>query len=182
MSNFYATFHEFDFGDIVLREIDPTKDSIAFYIYMNNPNVAPFLADCDRPSNIPEAISELQYWYSLFHSRRSIYWAIAESQTNKIIGTIGFNQYSETHKKLEVSYDLDHNFWGRGIISRTLNQIINLVLNEMDAIRIQATVACYNERSIKVLERLGFAQEGLMRNYCILEGKPVDYFMYAKLK
>ncbi len=182
MSNFYTLFPKFNLQEVILREINPIEDAEQFLAYMNDPNVAPFLADCDRPKTVNDAINELTYWYNLFKHRRSIYWAIAENNTNYIIGTVGFNQYSDTHRKVEISYDLDYNYWSKGIMTRALEKIIEFAFDKMNVIRIQATVAYHNDRSIRVLERLGFTREGIMKNFCILEGKPIDYYMYAKLK
>jgi ribosomal-protein-alanine N-acetyltransferase len=182
MSSIYSSFPYFDLGDIILREIDPIDDALCFYNYMNSPQVAPFLADSDRPKDLEGAISELNYWHSLFRYKRSIYWAIADSSNDNIIGTLGFNQYSEVHRKVEISYDLDYNYWSKGIMTRALAKILEFAFEKMGVIRAQATVACHNERSIKVLERLDFEHEGRMRNYCILEGRPVDYYMYARFK
>jgi ribosomal-protein-alanine N-acetyltransferase len=182
MSSLYSSFPEFDLSDIVLREIDPASDANCFYKYMNNTNVAPFLADCDRPKDINGAVSELSYWHGLFKYRRSVYWAIAEKENNKIIGTLGFNQYSEAHRKVEISYDLDYAYWSKGIMTKALGTILEFAFDKMQIIRAQATVACHNDRSIRLLERLGFELEGKMTNFCILEDIPVDYYMYAKFR
>jgi len=48
-------------------------------------------------------------------------------------------------------------------------------------IRVQATVITTNERSIKLLERTGFAKEGILKKYEVVMGEHKDYYMYARV-
>ena len=47
--------------------------------------------------------------------------------------------------------------------------------------RIQATVVDTNAASVRVLEKTGFAREGLLRGYRRVRGAPRDLWMYARL-
>ena len=63
---------------------------------------------------------------------------------------------------------------------------LNLLLKDLFARttlrRIEAHCAIQNEGSIKVLERLGFQREGLLRDYFVLDGQTVDNYLYAILR
>ena len=48
--------------------------------------------------------------------------------------------------------------------------------------RVEARCAVDNEASQRVLEKVGFAREGLLRSYFRLHGKRVDNHLYAMLK
>ena len=48
--------------------------------------------------------------------------------------------------------------------------------------RIEARCAVDNEASRKVLEKLGFVQEGLLRSYFVLQGRRTDHHLYALLR
>lgn len=39
-----------------------------------------------------------------------------------------------------------------------------------------------NEPSIRLLERIGFVREGLLREYYLIEGEPRDHYTYALLR
>ncbi|MEO2219574.1 GNAT family protein [Chromobacterium vaccinii] len=47
--------------------------------------------------------------------------------------------------------------------------------------RIQATVLPENTRSIRVLERVGFQREGLLRSYRMVRGPSRDFWMYSHI-
>lgn len=175
----FNLFPVFYIDSIVLREINPHKDHLDYYHYINSEKVAAYLSKKDLPSSEATAITELDYWYRLFHIQSSIYWAIADRGTNKIIGTCGFNYWNREHQRAEISYDLDANHWGKGIMTNSLEKIVSFGLNQMQLQRIQATVAIDNTRSIKILEKLNFDREGVMKKYCILNNATKDFYMYA---
>lgn len=173
-------FPVMDLGDIILREL---KDSDAenYFGYMSKVEMREFLTDANFPKTIEHALQELRYWGSLFRNKRSFYWGIADAGSNKLIGTIGFNIISTAHLRAEISYDLDHALWGRGIMLKSLKNILKFADSALSLVRIQATVISDNERSSKVLQRCGFTREGILRKYEVVNGVHRDYDMYAKI-
>ena len=175
----YNQFPILDLGEIVLRELT-SDDAEDYFNYMNKPQMHEVLTDNNRPTSINEAEEELRYWSSLFRNKRGFYWGIALKGNDQLIGTAGFNTISIIHRKAEVSYDLDHAFWGRGLMLKSLKAILNFI-EYAGIIRVQATVINDNIRSIKLLDRCGFMQEGLMKKYEVVQGMHRDYYMYAKI-
>jgi ribosomal-protein-alanine N-acetyltransferase len=48
--------------------------------------------------------------------------------------------------------------------------------------RIEALVYVENDRSIQLLQRLGFKQEGVLRDYYYLDGKFYDHYLFTLLQ
>lgn len=175
----FKSFPTLDIGDgIVLREIKD-HDAPGFYFYISDPEVNRFISDEDIPSCLETAVTELHYWSSLFHHHRAIYWAITEKASNNIIGTCGFNNWSQAHNRGEISYDLARSHWNKGIMTNVLKHMIKFGVKNMDLKRIQATISVENGASVRVLEKLGFQQEGLLKHYAYLHKEPKDFYMYA---
>ena len=164
---FFGAFPEFDLGDIVLREIE-YEDASGYLNYMNRPEMLDFLTKEHIPNTLEKALEELQYWGSLFPTKRSIYWAIALKSNNLIIGTAGFNHFSFSNSKSEISYDLSPDYWGKGVMLKSLKHILKFAENNLQVVRVQATVTIDNNNSIKLLERCGFEREGYMKRITIL--------------
>lgn len=181
LESIFDLFPTIDLGDYVLRELDLDKDVDAFYAYVCNENVNAFLSDEDTPKDRAAAIEELKYWRDLFTHKRSFYWAIARKDTNEIIGTCGFNMWSFTHGRAEVSYDLNYEYWGNGITTKALKKMVEFGFERMRLNRIQATVSDANAASIRVLEKVSFKEEGLLKGYGFLKGSFHDFFMYSLL-
>lgn len=177
---FFEPFPFIDLGDIVLREISK-DDAQRYFDYMNEAQMAEFLTQENTPKNLDAALEEVSYWGSLFPNKRSIYWAIALKENNKMIGTAGFNSITFPHSRAEISYDLDPAYWGKGVMLRSVKAILKFSDYTLGIVRVQATVITTNERSIKLLERCGFYNEGVLKKYEIVQGEFKDYFMYGRV-
>ena len=177
---FFGDFPALDLGDVILREIEDS-DAQDYFEYMSNNAMEGFLTKENRPNSVEKALKEVKYWGSLFPQKRSIYWAIALKESNKMIGTAGFNLISFPNSRAEISYDLSLEYWGKGVMLKSINGILKFADVALELVRIQATVIVDNERSIKVLERTGFKKEGLLEKYEVVEGEHKDYYMYSRV-
>jgi [ribosomal protein S5]-alanine N-acetyltransferase len=164
-----------------LRELH-INDAQRYYDYLSNEDVNKFVSQDDTPSSVVVAKADILYWNSLFYQKRSFYWGISNKENDDLIGSIGFNHWNKVHNRLEVSYDLDRDFWHKGIMTEALKYICLFGFEKMNATRIQATVAVDNKASIKLLEKCGFKCEGLMRDYGLLHGKNHDFYMYGLIR
>ncbi len=174
----YREFPQFDFGSFKLRQINAAKDAASFLNYIKKDEVSDFIGEDSVPKNIDQAFRELSYWGSLFPMGRSFYWAIA-NEKDEIIGTVGYNNISMQHLRAELSYDLNRDYWGSGIMTNSIFKIIEFSFQKLDLVRIQATVGQHNTRSIKLLETLSFKREGELSKFEKLKGKHYDFYMYA---
>lgn len=177
---FFSNFPEIDLGDLVLRRIE-MSDAGRYFDYMSDDRMAGFLTKENRPEDSAKAEQELKYWQSLFDTKRSIYWCIALKENNMMVGTAGFNGILMGHDRAEISYDLDPEYWGNGLMLKSIKGILNYSDVILGLKRVQATVIIDNERSIKLLERCGFDREGYLKKYEIVEGEHKDYYMYARV-
>jgi len=186
MSNLanYGVFRYFPvivLDNIILRALEES-DSEDCFNYMTHPLVKKYLSDDDIPASIEHARKDLLYWSSLFTRAQSIYWGIALKSNNQIIGSCGFNHWHKQHNRVEISYDLSPDHWGQGIMTRAIGAITEFALNDMKVNRSQATIVYDNVASKRVLEKNGYLQEGVLRNYTILAGEIVDSHMYSKTR
>lgn len=179
--NQFDYFPDFDLGGARLRQIRDS-DAAAYQQYMTMPQVTEFLTQDNIPVTYEQALSDLRYWGGLFPAKRSFYWGIAISATDELIGTVGYNLWHRSHGRGEISYDLAPAFWGHGIMFHSLQKVLSFGDAVMGLNRIQATVVVNNERSIKLLDRCGFKQEGRMEKYEIVGGEHRDYYMYGRVK
>ena len=178
LESFFGDFPEIDLNSVKLRQIS-IQDSKDFYEYMTNKEVKRYLSNSEIPSDLQAAEIELMYWANLFNRKISIYWAIADKATNKIIGTCGFNSWSKEHKRVEISYDLSFKCWNQGIMTSIVRALTRFAFDNMGAVRVQATVVHFNAGSSRVLEKCGYKKEGVLKDFGILHGKSEDFYMYS---
>ncbi len=115
-----------------------------------------------------------------YQTKESIYWGIIEVKSDKLIGYIRMSLLSEV--MISLGYALNKNFWHQGYASEAVKAAIGFVYRETNINRFQATVTLNNFSSIKLLERLNFAREGVMRERVFWKNEFKDLYMYALIK
>ena len=130
-------------------------------------------------------LKEAQVYLELFESRLKrkigIRWGIALKGRNNIIGTIGFNSFQRNHRA-NFAYDLQFAYWNMGIVTEAAKEVICYGFKELEINRIEAEVMVGNLGSDKVLEKLGFKFEGILRDWLFWNGNHYDMKMFSLLK
>lgn len=70
---------------------------------------------------------------------------------------------------------------GKGFMSRTLDMVIPYIFGALELHRIEAACIAENARSIRLLEKAGFRQEGSLRGYLKINGEWRDHLMFGLL-
>jgi len=99
----------------------------------------------------------------------------------RIIGVISLMHINKTHKRAELGYWLGKKFWGKGIMTESVRQILKIAFQKKKLHRIYAKVFQENLPSQKVLERCGFNLEGVHKDSVFKHGKWRDIMTYAKI-
>lgn len=167
-------------SDYVLRQFT-YGDTDEYYRYMKDEEVTLYIPKECIPSSLDKTKEEIDYSLDLFRYKRSIYWAIANKSDNKLIGSCGFNYWNRDHARAEISYDLAKEYWGRGVMTEVVRSVLSYAFSQMQLNRVEATVTPTNIGSLKVLEKLGFQREGLLREQKLLRGKFHDAVMLSLL-
>ncbi len=128
-----------------------------------------------------EAQKCLDWFSSRFSQKMGIRWGICLKGKNHIIGTIGFNNFTPNHRA-NLGYDLQFEFWNQGYITEVLRAVIKYGFQELTINRIEAEVMQGNVASEKVLTKLGFAKEGILRQWMLWNEKHYDMTMYSLLQ
>lgn len=80
-----------------------------------------------------------------------------------VIGTCALVGWSREHRRAEIGFALGRAAWGRGIMRELLGRLLAFAFDELGLHRLDADVEPRNERSVALLEWLGFEREGLLR-------------------
>jgi RimJ/RimL family protein N-acetyltransferase len=102
----------------------------------------------------------------------------ADDEDN-FIGQVCATQFDKAFKFAEVSYILDHEYWGSGIMTEALDRVIEFLLRDIRIHKVRAGCFVQNVGSRRVLEKVGFKQEGYLRDNAIVEGRFVDEVIMA---
>jgi ribosomal-protein-alanine N-acetyltransferase len=183
LQNLQKTFPKIDLGDFILREKNES-DTENFFAYYSDPKVNQFIL-CEIPCNLEEAKKELNYWRNIFYHNDGIYFAIADKKTNRLIGSIGLSSYNSYQSRIELSYDLAHQYWRRGIATKALKAVLKYAFAEFhcgNINRIEAFVSIDNIASKNFLLKCGFTLEGTLRQHRYHKGSYVDVYFFSMLR
>ena len=97
-----------------------------------------------------------------------------------LLGHVNFNQIQRGgFQACTLGYSLDRRCEGRGMMTEALTAAVPYVFGELKLHRIQANYIPSNERSGRVLRRLGFVVEGYARDYLFIGGAWRDHLLTA---
>lgn len=98
-----------------------------------------------------------------------------------VIGDIGFSQVIRgAFQSCYLGYMIDEDHRGKGYIPEAIQRGVQFMFDERNLHRIEANIIPRNQASIRVVEKLGFVNEGLAKNYVRINGKWEDHVHYVK--
>jgi ribosomal-protein-alanine N-acetyltransferase len=158
------------------------EDTDFIFRHFSDPAVTEHLMD-EPPVTEYEQAEEIIRSYLEPKRKTHNRWGITVRKAdNQLIGTCGYHKWDKRHHRAEIGYDLSPGFWGQGYMTEALRAIISNGFGHMDLNRIEALVYVENERSIRLLESLGFKREAILRDYFCLNGKFYDHYLYSLLR
>lgn len=98
-----------------------------------------------------------------------------------LAGGIGVTPKSDIYRlNTELGYWLGRDFWGYGIGTEAVRQMVEFVFSQTEIARIYACPFPHNLASIRVLEKNGFILEARFEKILIKHGLLMDELVYAK--
>ena len=98
----------------------------------------------------------------------------------KTVGGIGLHPQEDIYKKnAELGYWLAEKYWGQGIITKAIFQMVEYGFKNWDIDRIYARPFGRNLASQKVLEKAGFILEAKFEKTLFKNGEYEDELVYA---
>jgi ribosomal-protein-serine acetyltransferase len=99
----------------------------------------------------------------------------------EIVGTAGFNQIDWTNKIAYIGYWLGKDYQGNGIMTKVAKALTDYAFNELGLNKVDISAAVKNKKSRSIPERLGFVNEGCIRQAEWLYDHYVDHVVYGML-
>ncbi len=158
----YNSFPPLETERLILRELTPEDAEAVFHIRgdyeVTRYNIGPAYQSVQQASELIEGIA------SGFRDGIDLRWGITRRDNPQwVIGMCGYNYWSRTDHRASIGYDLARACWGQGIMSEALHAVIQFGFRRMELNRIEADADTRNTASHRVLEKLGFKREGVMR-------------------
>ena len=100
----------------------------------------------------------------------------------ELCGAIGLHDIDQRHRNTSIGYWIDRRFSGSGIVTRACRAIVTEGFRNYHLHRIEIRCATGNERSSAIPQRLGFRQEGVLREAEWLYDHWVDLLVFGMVE
>lgn len=112
----------------------------------------------------------------------SCQYVVVDKALDQAIGAALLFRWDQTSARAELGYVLGRAFWGRGAMHEALTALIGFAFDEIKLNRIEAEVNPANTPSLALLKRLGFQQEGVLRERWAAKGQTYDVIAHGLLR
>lgn len=144
---------------LILRQFAVTDAEKMYQNWAGDPEVTKFLMwPTHRSIEVSKTV--LADWVAAYEKPEKYEWCIALKETDEPIGSIGVVHCSEKVKSMEVGYCISREYWHQGITSEALKAVINFLINEVGAERIESRHDPRNLHSGAVMRKCGLKYEG----------------------
>lgn len=122
----------------------------------------------------------LSYEYNMFKDNKLVRFWIFKKDNNKLIGNICLsNIIMGNFKSCFMGYKLDKDEINKGYMTEAIKEVVQIMFDDFGLHRIEVNVVPRNERSLRVMKKLNFEQEGYSKRYLEINGRWEDHVHFA---
>ena len=133
-----------------------------------------------------QSLADGQAWFkrieALNATGNGLQFVVLEKSSGQIVATCLLFRYDEQSARAELGYVLGREHWGQGLMHEALCALITYAFGAYALRRIEAEVNPANEASCRLIEKLGFTHEGVLRHRWFSKGSTHDTNIYGLLR
>lgn len=164
---------------LVLKVLDKTRADFTLDYFLRNRD---FLEEWDAvrcedfyTKEYQEELLEKEFG-NIKNGNSLSLWIFKKDDESRVIGYVAFsNIVRGVFLSCYLGYKLDEDEINKGYITEAIQKGIDIIFNEYGLHRIEANIMPKNKRSLRVVEKLGFYNEGLAYKYLKINGKWEDH-------
>lgn len=138
------------------------------------------------PFDAWQGMADARAWYQRTLARHgegsAIQFVMQHREWKRVVGSGLLFHFEEESRRAEIGYVFGRQYWGQGFAHEGLTSLLDFAFIELQLRRLEAEIDPRNTASDKVLRRLGFTQEGLLRQRWSLKDEISDSGLYGLLR
>ncbi|MGD8188397.1 GNAT family N-acetyltransferase [Brevibacillus ginsengisoli] len=143
-------------------------------------HLSKYLPWVEMTKNLHHTESYIDYLRSQFEAKRVCKFSILCDE--EIVGEVGYGFINAKDRSASLSFWLASKWEGQGIATQSARAMIQYGFTELGLNRVEIHCAIDNERAQQVAKRLGFVEEGRLRQGECRYDEFVDVFLFGMLK
>lgn len=96
-----------------------------------------------------------------------------------IVGEIVLEDPSICRSTYTVGFAIARDRWNQGICTRALEQVVRFAFEELRLHKVAGDCDCDNPASGRVMEKVGFTREGVLKEHVYKNGRYIDRIQYG---
>ncbi len=143
--------------------------------HANNFEIARYLRDL-----FPHPYSENDAREFIKMTQSSPHTHLAIEINNEAVGSVGIiPQSGEMRKNAEIGYWLSQEYWGKGVMTRVVPEVVRLAFETYEIDRVFACSYGNNLGSQRILQKSGFKLEAHLKKVIYKNGEYLDELIYG---
>ncbi|QUD88543.1 GNAT family N-acetyltransferase [Phenylobacterium montanum] len=111
----------------------------------------------------------------------AIHWAMVRDADSAFIGVCDLSDIDPWHKRAEIGFLSARSVWGEGYTLEAMQAVLDHAAQQLHIKKLAARTHVGNVRSVRLLQRLGFEQEGVLRGHIERDGERRDCLLFGLL-
>jgi ribosomal-protein-alanine N-acetyltransferase len=165
---------------LTLRQLT-SDDADDIFAVFSNPEVMRYWSHGPMTTR-SEATAYIDHIHEGLRRRDLFQWGISLRADGRIVGTCTLLNVQADHERGEIGFAVARSHWGRGIAPEAVAALIAFAFERLGLHRLEADTDPRNERSLRLLERLGFRREGYLRERYYVGGERQDTVLLGLLR
>ena len=164
---------------LTLRPLE-AADARDIYALMSDRDVMAYwdVAEVTDPALV-QALTDAQV--ARARKGEAFYWSMRRREDGAFVGCCDLSELDRWHHRAEIGFMIGRTWWGDGYAHEAVQAVVAHAAQALRLQRLSARVHAGNIRSVCLLERIGFRQEGLLRGYVQRDGERRDCMLFGLL-
>lgn len=146
----------------------------------NRSHLSKFLSWVGNMQSVDDFVSYIRNCEAMYMEQQEISFVILVDGC--IAGRIGLHHLDLNNRNAAIGYWLSKDFEGKGIMTRCCTGLVDYAFGQLGLQRIEIKAATGNVKSQAIPVKLGFKQEGILRQAELVGGKFLDLVLFAVVK
>lgn len=153
------------------------------------PADAPFLAELVNHPEVragtaqtaPMSVADEREWIETLDEHNPDGFNFLVCADGDPVGTVGSLDVAQEWGTAQLGYAIHPEHWSQGYATAAVDLVVDYAIDELRFEKVTARVFETNPASARVLEKVGFVEEGVLREHVLVDGDRVDLRLFCVL-
>jgi ribosomal-protein-alanine N-acetyltransferase len=134
-----------------------------------------------RPLGDSDAPAMIERFRKIFDGEKGQQFGVRRKEDDLLVGRVTYFDLNPRNRSAEIGYLIAPEFRGQGYAGEALSLLLEYLFSELHLNKVTAQTAEFNKESVELLRKLGFKQDGRLRDHHVLDDEYYDDLVFSIL-